>query len=327
MEQHLIPLTSPSLWKEALLDIPHAFGHTWESCYAMHLTSGYPTFLYFLEENEIKVICPIIERKFQGYIDIFTPYGFSGFVGNQDFPAFDQHWKEFAQSQEYVCGYIGLNPILGNESYCHSSDFYPYNTLYVLDLRLSIVDMFNKMSQNRKRQLKNFKDQIKNIISDKDILRPFFLTHYHAFFNQKDASPVYNFSIETLSYLISLENVLLVGQVDNGNVVAVSMFAYTPFGAEYLFNISLPEGKMHTVPLLWFGINCLKTLNIPYLNLGGGVKEGDSIAQFKQRFGAQEYRLSSLKQVYNKEVYTALCHETKNDPDYKEGYFPPYRQS
>ena len=38
--QRLIPLENRLEWQMALTGIPHAFGHTWESCHAMHLTTG-----------------------------------------------------------------------------------------------------------------------------------------------------------------------------------------------------------------------------------------------------------------------------------------------
>ncbi len=68
MKHELIPLSSPELWKEALQDIPHAFGHTWENCYAMHLSTELPTYLYQFKHGDAKVICPISERSFMGKI-------------------------------------------------------------------------------------------------------------------------------------------------------------------------------------------------------------------------------------------------------------------
>lgn len=326
MKQELIPLTAPSQWKEALQNLAHSFGHTWENCYSMYLTSGFPTYLYLLEFGDVKIVCPIAERVYKGYTDIVTPYGFSGFVGNKDFPDLQNYWKEFVLKRGYVCGYIGLNPMLVNKTYLPANELYEYNTLYVLNLDLSISDLFNQLSQNRKRQLKGFEDHLKNFTTDKHILKEFFLSNYHAFFTKKNVAQVYGFSLQTLSYVLDLENLVIIGFLVDGRVEAVSVFAFTVHGAEYLFNISFPEARHHTVLLLWYGIINLKSKNIPFLNLGGGVRDGDSISQFKQRFGAKQYPLKCLKQVYNQQIYTTLCQEANADPDYKEGYFPPYRK-
>ena len=77
MNQKFIPLESRVEWQNALQGIKHAFAHTWENCYAMHLTTGFTTYLYCFEAENIRIVCPIAEREFQGYVDIVTPYGLS----------------------------------------------------------------------------------------------------------------------------------------------------------------------------------------------------------------------------------------------------------
>src|SRR5215216_2711522 len=117
IRQKCIPLSSPGEWKEALKGIKHTFAHTWENCYAMQLTTGLETYLYCFETGNIRIVCPISERVFQGHVDIVTPNGLPGFVGNSDYPDFSYHWKNFVKRQGYVCGYIGLNPIFDNDTY------------------------------------------------------------------------------------------------------------------------------------------------------------------------------------------------------------------
>src|ERR1700733_12014806 len=100
--QRAIPLDSPLEWKQALSGIPHSFFHTWEHSYAMYLTHKLPAFLYCFEADEVRIVCPFIERPFGKYVDIATPYGFSGFAGNGEFPDFPSYWEEFVQSRGYV---------------------------------------------------------------------------------------------------------------------------------------------------------------------------------------------------------------------------------
>ena len=52
--QKCIPLDSPAEWKEALVGIGHAFSHTWENCYAMHLTTGFRTYLYCFDAEHVR---------------------------------------------------------------------------------------------------------------------------------------------------------------------------------------------------------------------------------------------------------------------------------
>ena len=78
--QKCISLNSKKEWDEALKGINHSFAFTFENCHAMSLTTGFNTFLYCYEKEDVKIVCPLSERSYNGYTDIVTPYGFSGFA-------------------------------------------------------------------------------------------------------------------------------------------------------------------------------------------------------------------------------------------------------
>jgi len=320
----LIPLTERERWTAALQYVPHSFGHTWESCYAMSLTTGLDTYLYHYEDNGGHIVCPISERNFQGHVDIFTPYGFSGFVGNQKMDEFPSVWKNFAEEKKYVCGYIMMNPFLRSSSDNFKTNSISKNDLYALNLKMSLEQLFSNMSTNRKRQVKKHHEILSTFTQEKSLLKPFFLDNFHKFFKDKNAGLFSGFTEDTLTYLVDLDNVILLGKILDGKVVAVSVFAYTKDIAEYLFNISDQNGKAQTVPLLWEGMRVLKELGIPLLNLGGGLKRGDSLSEFKERFGAEKFPQTVLKQVYNKKIFQQLC-DTTGVSD-QDDYFPPYRK-
>ena len=180
---------------------------------------------------------------------------------------------------------------------------------------------------NRKRQLRNWSDVVPSIVLDKRAVTDFLLSNYLDFMRAKNAPSFYYFSRETLAFLASLDNVLLVGAPDAASLESVSVFFYTPSGGEYFINISLPEGRHHAVALLWYGVNYLKSLDVPLLNLGGSSKENDGMAQFKERFGSKKIPLKSLKQVYAPDSYERICRQVGADPHDMTGYFPTYRAS
>lgn len=132
----------------------------------------------------------------------------------------------------------------------------------------------------------------------------------------------YCFSKETFSYLLSLDSVIMVGIHNGGKVVVVSVVVYVAHEGEYLLNVSLPEGRDHSASLIWYGVNRLKSLGIPLLNLGG---DWASLAEFKRRFGANKLALKTPKQVYRPEIYQKLCWQAKVDPNDMTAYFPVYR--
>lgn len=325
MKQKCISVDSAPEWRLALRGVEHAFAHTWENCYAMRLTTGLSTYLYCLEAGDLRIVCPLSERRFGHHVDIVTPYGFSGFVGNGACSWFSDHWTKYAQEKGYVCGYIGLNPLFEHPTYFGEKEIIRYNEIYVLDLTLSHGELFANLSMNRKRQLKDWDKILPNIVLDESVLTDFLLANYQEFFRERAASMAYSFSEDTMSFLVGLDNVFVVGVRDAGRVEAVTVFAHTPYVGDFLFNVSTPEGRHHSVALLWYGVHYLKARHVPLLNLGGGIRKDDGVAKFKQRFGGQRLSLGCLKQIYEPEVYEQLCRQVNADHTDMTGYFPAYR--
>jgi len=321
----LIPLSERDEWRDALLGIRHAFAHTWEHCYAMHLTTGLETFLYRFENDGMQMVCPVAEREFSGYTDIVKPFGISGFAGNGSCPGFSTYWKEFASDRGYVCGYLGLHPVFDHGHLFDPSEIFRYNTVYIMDLTPPEDQILAKMSATRREQINRGDGAETTLVHDKSLLATFFLEHYEGFLRSRGAPPHYFFSQQTLSYLLSCDNVMLVGAQKSGKIIAANLFAYTNDIGDGLFNVSLPEGRSSSATLLWQAARKLKSLGVPAKNLGGG-KSNSGIAKFKQRFGCKELPLRCLKQIYRPDVYRELCAQTNTGPDDMTGFFPAYRQ-
>jgi len=321
----LIPSDSAE-WDQALEGISHSFAHTRQSCLAMSLTTGYKTFLYVFEKDNVRIICPLAEREFKSYTDIVTPYGFSGFTGNGAHPDFLKYRDEFTKEKNYVCGYISQNPLFTKTEYFHAEDSYSNTNLYFLDLRQSLTELYDNLDTNRKRIIKNFRKAEAGFTYDKTALTEFFISNYYNFLKSINASEASYFKPETLEYICGLENVYMTGAVENDKIVSVYIFAHTEYSADCLFNVPLPEGRKYAPTLLWAGLKYYKSKKIPVMNLGGGLREDDSIAMSKERFGAYKLPFVNLKQVYNTNLYEKLCREVNTDPDDKKGYFPAYRK-
>jgi hypothetical protein len=92
-----------------------------------------------------------------------------------------------------------------------------------------------------------------------------------------------------------------------------------------MFNVCGEAGRAHAFTLLWNGALRLQDEGVPFLNLGGGIREGDGLAQFKRRFGAEQRPFLALRQIYDTERYQALCAAANVVADRRDGYFPAYR--
>lgn len=329
--EELIPLSDPAGWRRALEGIPHGFGHTWESCRAM--ARGMPaatasTFLYCHQDGQHRVVCPLAERGEPGARDLVTPYGFNGFAGTGGGPAFQHRFRDLARRRGYVCGYVGLHPVLTGGDWAPPEEVHVYNSVHVLDLTLPEEERIARLSENRRREIRAFEREGTALLEGPEhraALARFFLDHYEEFFRSRDASPIYHFSRETLLDLFALENVLILGAAGPEGIEAVTVFGWTPYLADFLFNVSVPAGKRHSAALLWHGARRLRELGVPLLCLGGGIREGDGVARFKERFGGERRPLACLRQVYDPDRYAELCRRAGVSPEVGEGYFPPYR--
>ena len=259
MHHELIPLSDPDRWRSALSGIPHAFGHTWESCYAMSLSTDHRTFLYQFESDDARIVCPIAERCCAGDVDIATPFGFSGFAGLGRSMEFPRAWLRFAREREWVCGYIGLNPLLECAEHYSTEDVFPQNELFYLELWRGESDLYRRLSKGRKHQIKTWNARRNWLCTDREALVDFVVAEANTFFQSRGASSVYTLTPGTWRNLLALQNVELMGATEDQRIVAVSIFAFSETVADLLFNISLPEGKNAAAALIWEGVLRLMT--------------------------------------------------------------------
>jgi hypothetical protein len=321
----LIPLAERDRWRHALAGIPHGHAHTWGFCRAIQLTSELPTYLYRYRAGDCDVACPLIEREFLGRVDVATPYGFGGFATAGGCEGFAREWRAFARSRRWVCGYVALNPLLFDPGAVPRAEVHVHNHLYVMDLRGTDADLRARLSANRRRQLRDWPSVAGTIEEDRPRLTSFLVDAYADFFARRGAGPATDFTPETMEAIAALDDVLIVGARGSKGVEAVAVVGHTPHCADYLFGISIPGGERHAAHLVWWLVERLRHLGVPWLNLGGGIGEDDGVAEFKRRFGATRRPLASLRQIYETDTYEELCRSRGVSATVRTGYFPPYR--
>ncbi len=319
----LIPLGDGERWTAALADVPHGHAHTHGFCRAVQLTSAARTHLYRYESGRARVVCALAERGAGGETDVTTPYGFGGFATSGDPSGFAAAWREFALEQGWVCGYVALNPAFADAAAFPAEEVQVHNRLYVLDLRGSPDRLWAGLSQNRRRQLRDWESVSGGLEVDRARLGRFLVDNVGEFMSRRGAGPAAALRPETVAAIADLDDVLMVGAGD-GELESVAAFGHTPHAADYLFGVSRPGGERHSAHLIWWGVERLRALGVACLNLGGGIREGDDVAEFKRRFGAAERPLASLRQVYRADVYERLCAEAGVSPA-RSAWFPPYR--
>lgn len=163
------------------------------------------------------------------------------------------------------------------------------------------------------------------LIRDRRLPAEFALREHAELSRSRNAPPVYQLSQKTWLSLFDLPNFLAFGTTWGDSLAAVTLFAFTPAIGESLYNISIADGVRLSTPWLWHGALSLRSRGVRFLNLGGGIRLGDGVARFKQRFGGRALPLHSLRQVYDPVVFERLCHERNVDPQGRAGFFPAYR--
>ncbi|HEV2727635.1 MAG TPA: hypothetical protein VGV34_05025 [Solirubrobacterales bacterium] len=318
----LIPLSERTAWEGALENVPHVFGHTWGSCRALGLDGGEPV-LYVAEGEGARVACPLIERAIGERLDVATPYGFSGLTGTGPWPGFVAEWRRFTGERGYVAGYLAVNALFGDDTYADPETVTVANETFVIDLHEGVEGAWSRLSTNRRRQLRGWRAEDYEV--DGEELAEFFVEQYPLTMERKEAAARHRFGAATLAALCELPDTFLVGARDQGRLESVSLFGHTPYAGDFIFNATLPGCAHHSVALIWTALHLLVEKGVPWFNLGGGMSPGDSLADFKARFGALRFPMRAVKAVYDPAAYGELCARFGVDADDRDGYFPAYR--
>jgi hypothetical protein len=321
----LIPLSDGIRWQQAVDRVDCSIWHSLQVCRALKTATAGELYLYHYVDHLAEVVCPLLVRTFAGREDITTPAGFSGVVGNGHSPRFPSEWRHFCETKGWVCGFVGLHPLLNYLPFVPEDELRFERTIYTWQLPDDDNAMLGQLSSNRRRQIKRWLSSGAWLSRDEDQMAAFLHNEAPRFFRDRHASDSYILPSGAWAGLLSSRNVFGLGAVVDGEMVGVSIFGFAGGLGEYLFNISKPKGQFASAPLLWEGALALRRHGAVVLNLGGGIREGDSLGEFKRRFGAHQVRQPCLKQIFDTEGYLALCRQTGSDSAIGQDYFPPYR--
>ncbi len=320
----LIGTDQPDAWRSALHGLAHGYWHTWEACDAIAAGTGLQVFLYsHIGPDGSRAACVFAERHYGDEVDIFTPAGFSGFVGEGSPASVRRAWLDFVAERGYVCGYFTLHPAVANAALHSSLD--TSNTLFLVDLSAGASTVFSKSDRYVRRVLRDWQQSASEIVTDRAALTHFVLVNYAAFMASVGADPRAIWSEKTLESMLKDESVLMAGAADDEGICAVHTFATTPCVADAHLNISVRGGRRAVTPLIIWGIQALADRQVPWLNLGGGVVAGDSVALAKEKFGPERAPLQVAREIYRPATYAELCAQSGVDADAVGGFFPRYR--
>lgn len=322
--EYVIGLDDRAGWERRLARVPHAVAHTWDSCRAMAMSTGFATYLWCHEDGDALACCPIAERRCGSDVDVVTPLGFSGFTAGGSVPDLAGAWRRWCIARGYVCAYVALNPLFAEPDWFDPAEVASAQTLYVLDLRHG----HDVLRANLQRSLQRKLHSAAAIENSEDVGRTdmarFFVERFSDCFAGRGAGGAYDLNPSSIEALAHLPQSFLLGVRGETGLESVTLFGRTADCGDAMFNVCTEQGRSHAFAQIWHGALHLQAGGVPFLNLGGGIREDDGVAQFKRRFGGEQRPLRVLRQIFDPERYRALCALANVDPGQAK-YFPAYR--
>ncbi len=295
----------------------------------MSRSSKLDTFLFEGESPEGRVLCPVsIREKQAGYPEVVSPYGFGGFASGQrenPLDALPACWAACCAEHGFVTAYLMQHPMYSLSEAQWGDELHGHHPLCVMDLGQSEEALWTGMGKTHRYEIRKLQQGGgQEMVRDASRLEPDLLRLYPQTVRRVGASTTYSFTEETLRLLAGSEGSLLLGVQDTAGLQAVAVFLYTPTAADYFLNAATPDGRKYTRLLVWSAMLELKRRGVAYLNLGGGVRPGDPLEQFKRRFGGRMVRGQVVQQVLDQGRYDTLRRQFCGDAGEEASFFPPY---
>lgn len=307
-------------WKKMLENIQVSVYMTWEYC--NFFSAKYNNDINLLKISNDKsslILCYTSRSKINIQSDIYSIYGFGGlmFSGEKNEHLY-RELSDYLQSKSVTTTFLMIHPKDHNDFFIEN-----YRTTYVVDLKLELDELWKKIHSNHKYEINRFKKANECFISfDKNELFNEFKILYKETITRVSASSVYDFSDEELHSLFMSPLSFVSGMIFDDKIQCVVIFLTNHGWSEYFINASTEIGRVATRLLIWESIIKLKESGVKYLNLGGGVAEGDQLDSFKRRFGGDSRFSGIFKSIINQTQYNSLCEHFK--VDLSTNYFPSY---
>lgn len=318
MQLQIASLSDPNLWEaiHAESGIPaHAHG------LATGLAaSGINPQLALVRTREGGMVLPFFERRWHWATDICTWLSVSGArLWGDPGPALTL-WREHARACGWVCGYIQVEP---DSLKSDVPGLTAGNTVLMMDL--NAPDVLARASRTIDRAIRRAIGREVRLEEERPLLAEALVRLYPPAMIRLGASTAYMLSAETLRALALSPDALVLGAALGNELHAVTVFPTSHGNAESFLTASSEEGRELSAWLYAKFFERLESMGVRRLNLGGGVRSGDGVFQFKARFGGTPRPLGVLRQVYDPAAYATLCTQAGVSPAYAGGWFPAYR--
>lgn len=316
----VVPLEDRRRW-----EAEHSLGglpsQSWSYAWALSL-SGVSPQLAVVQSSGSRMLLPFFERDWNGATDVASILGLSGASIEPPSRAPLAAWRDYARARGWVAGYLQLSPLTRAFPADGEDEFVRVNSVFLLDL--TDGDALRAAGADVRRKARRAEQLGVELVTGGGELRESLLRLYPAAMRRSGARDEYVVAPETLERWIADPSSVAVGARIDGEIGAVSLFSVAGKNAESHITVASPGARWASAWLVWKGSVHLRAEGVALLNLGGGVRPGDGIYRFKERFHGEERPLLAVRQVYDRDAYERLCRESGVEPG--DGpRFPTYR--
>jgi hypothetical protein len=260
-----------------------------------------------------------------GLSEARTPYDFGGPMGEGDdlealHRAFRAALLDWFHSRRVISEFARIHPLSPGgrpaDAKLHAENF-------VVDLTVAYDDLFSSQHRRHRRAVRAFtrRHGEANVISD---LSPddasSFIELYELTMNRVGAGSDYYFTRETLSALMSLDEMRLVRAEGENHTCGAALFLRAGSNLFYFLGASASERPPGTNNAIFdAAIRHAQSQGLLTLHLGGG---GESLRQFKSQIASGTVPYYLLQRIIDEPRYAALCEACGVSAS---AHFPPFR--
>lgn len=143
---------------------------------------------------------------------------------------------------------------------------------------------------------------------------------YAATMQRVGAGSAYHFSSQTIEAWLNMPQAQCWMSAE-GDAAVLCFVQQTR--ADYFLFASSESARTQNRALLWTAIRALKAQGVRTLSLGGGVRAGDALDQYKRGWGGAVQQAYVSKLILQPEAYKERCTAAGVAAE-STGYFPPY---
>ena len=282
--------------------------------------SGVEPKLAVVDADGARMLLPFFEREWRGSIDIASLIGSSASItpGNAAPLAL---WHEYAADRGWVAGYMQMSTTTDLRENDVAGELIDINEWFELDIERE--NLQRTFSETVRQKIKAADISAVSLVEDRTRLTDSLIELFPVLMARLGARSRYQFAPETLNEWANAPSALLLGADLGTGIEAVSLFLVHRDQAEYQLNACSERGRDLAAWLIWNAIVRLQPLGVRTLHLGGGVRRGDGLYQFKQKFHGMAKPLRAVRQIYHPAKYQQLCAEAGRT--FAGDWFPAYR--